>query len=225
MLPRGPPLPAPGRLAEEQRWDAPGAAWPRGVPSCCCTPVHGGRCPSVLVPVPAQQPAGSAAAYSLPRQRVRELGPRGLGCHPPFLVTSQGAWLGESLAQCSGTLAMCQRPRSQLWPGSGWGGEGFPGTSRVSSTPVPQAPLPKEPGRCRCPSLLGHPGHPPAPSSLPCPLAPRCLAQPLWAQDSAHPVPVSPWPSPTLEPWLPVLETWCRPLPRHVPVLSACLLM
>lgn len=78
-----------------------------------------------------------------------------------------------------------------------------PGVSRVSCTPRPKPP---PQGAWMMPAPLGVPS---IPSQRPIPSFPHPLSVPPLAHT---------------EPWL---ETWCRPLPRHVPVpvLSACVLM
>lgn len=225
--PQGAPLPAPDCFAEEQHWDALGVSWPRGVPSCCCTPVHRGDAPVSWSRSPARRPSGSTA-FLFPVVPAG-MGAGASGTQMPPSVSGHlpgSTWLGKSLAQCFGTLVMCQGPLSQLWPGSGRGGEGI---SRHEPCLLHScAPSPLSQGTWMMPVPLpagASLGNPPAPSSLCCPRLPTAWPSRSGPRALPIPNPCPLVPLPTPEPWLPVLETWCRPLPRHVPVLSACLLM
>lgn len=150
------------------------------------------------------------------------LGPWGLKCHPLFLFTCQSVPVWAK-ASCS-DLGSCDVPKAPL-PALARIRMERCGVSRYELCLLhPCAPSATSQGTWMMPVPLPAEtslSHPPALSSLRCPLASHSLAQPLWALPS--PLSLSPHAPP--EPWLPVLETWCRPLPRHVPVLSACLLL
>uniref|UniRef100_A0A803VM56 Unc-13 homolog A n=1 Tax=Ficedula albicollis TaxID=59894 RepID=A0A803VM56_FICAL len=128
------------------------------------------------------QQQSSRDSYTDSMQTGVGLGPRGLTCHPLFLVTCQGvpAW---TEASCS-DLGSCDVPRAPL-PALARIRTGKGGVSRCALCLLhPCAPSAPSQSTWMMPVPLPAGvslSHPPALSSLWCPLAPHSLAQPLWA--------------------------------------------